>query len=149
MAIDPKTFHVELPAELIPLVDLISEGTTLNERIQVALAVGLFTGHYVSLSRAAELAGQSLGAFIDLLKERGIPWGEYTEEMWGQDTAWLKKARDDHGGALFDPHDLSTSAELEAQGLLKSLPKVSDNGVHPPFFGQGGALRVKRGHFRE
>ena len=95
MAIDPKTFHVELPSELIPLVDQVSEGTTLNERIQVALAVGLFTGHYVSLSRAAELAGRPLGAFMDLLKERGIPWGEYTGEMLAQDTAWLQKVRDD------------------------------------------------------
>ncbi len=95
MAVDPKTFQVELPSELIPLVAQVSEGNTLNERIQVALVVGLFTGHYVSLSRAAELACCPLEVFMQLLKARGIPWGEYTDEMWAQDTVWLEKVRDD------------------------------------------------------
>ena len=76
MSARPETFQVELPSELLSLFDGIQEGATLNERIRVALAVGLFTGHYVSVSRAAELAGRPLAVFMDLLKSRGIAWGE-------------------------------------------------------------------------
>lgn len=38
-----------------------------------ALALGLFQEGHVSVGKAAEIAGLSYRAFLDVLKERGIP----------------------------------------------------------------------------
>jgi len=48
-------------------------------------AIARFIEKEVSLARAAYLAGVSLGEMIDILRSRGIPWVEYTEEAMRMD----------------------------------------------------------------
>ena len=45
-----------------------------------ALALGLFQEGHVSVGKAAEIAGLSYRAFLDVLKERGIPAYVYDDE---------------------------------------------------------------------
>lgn len=52
-----------------------------NIKVYVLIAIGLFAGKMVTLARASELAKLSLGEFIDVLKDRGISLGEYTDEQ--------------------------------------------------------------------
>ncbi|MVX67465.1 UPF0175 family protein, partial [Clostridium chromiireducens] len=59
-------------------------------KVNVSIAIGLFAGKMVTLARAAELSNISLGEFIDVLKDRGIPWGEYTEEQEKMDDVAIK-----------------------------------------------------------
>ncbi|MCL6589773.1 MAG: UPF0175 family protein [Firmicutes bacterium] len=80
-----------LPEEFIPLLDKLEGGETIIDKVKIALAVSLFTKKVVTLERAAELAGESLVDFMDILKIHGIPWGEYTEEDKAHDEYILKK----------------------------------------------------------
>lgn len=74
-----ESFQVNLPKEFLPLIDSL-EGENLDAKVKVSLALGLFVNKQVTLARAAELSGKSLGEFIDLLRSKNIPWMEYTEE---------------------------------------------------------------------
>ena len=62
-----------------------------------ALALGLFQEGHVSVGKAAEIAGLSYRAFLDVLKERGIPAYVYDEEAFEQDMAFLRRQRDRDG----------------------------------------------------
>ncbi|WP_318538211.1 UPF0175 family protein [Geobacillus thermoleovorans] len=72
-------FQVNLPKEFLPAIHEL-EGNTVEAKIKLSLAIGLFVGKQVTLAKAAELAGKSLGEFIDVLRSKAIPWMEYTEE---------------------------------------------------------------------
>lgn len=86
----PGTFEVTLPEEFIPFLDKLS-GDSINQKVRLAFAINLFTSKTVTLERAAELSGLSLLDFMYVLKEQGIPWGEYTEEHKKQDDLVIKK----------------------------------------------------------
>ena len=62
-------------------------------RARLHVAVGLFQDGEVSVGKAAEIAGLSYRAFLDVLRERGIPAFVYTEEMWKEDLAFLQRQR--------------------------------------------------------
>jgi predicted HTH domain antitoxin len=62
-----STLTVELPLNLDP------------ERARLLLAIRLFEEGDVSLGYAAEMAGYSVCAFIELLGKRGIPTVDYPE----------------------------------------------------------------------
>ena len=66
-------------------------------RARLLLALGLFQEEEVSVGKAAEIAGLSYRAFLDALRERGIPAYTYTDEMWEQDLAFLQRQRDREG----------------------------------------------------
>jgi predicted HTH domain antitoxin len=63
-------------------------------RARLILAVGLFQEDEVSVGKAAEIAGLSYRAFLDALRERGIPAFTYTDEMLEEDLAFLQRQRD-------------------------------------------------------
>lgn len=65
-------------------------GNSLEEKVNVSLAISLFAGRQVSLARAADLANKSLAAFMDILKRINIPWCEYTEEIKDSDDLAIK-----------------------------------------------------------
>ncbi|AGE22539.1 UPF0175 family protein [Geobacillus sp. GHH01] len=69
-------FQVNLPKEFLPAINEL-EGSTVEAKIKLSLAIGLFVGKQVTLAKAAELAGKSLGEFIDVLRSKAIPWMEY------------------------------------------------------------------------
>lgn len=54
MALNPFKFQVELPSELLPVLDQLGMGQTADERVIISIAIGLYTGHVVLLSLAAE-----------------------------------------------------------------------------------------------
>ena len=54
-------------------------GSTVEERIRIPLAIGLFAERAVSLGKAASLAGLSRHAFGLLLSRFGLAAVDYTE----------------------------------------------------------------------
>ncbi|MBM4761453.1 UPF0175 family protein [Bacillus sp. B15-48] len=73
------SFQVNLPKEFLPLINAL-DGSSIDSKVKVSLAIGLFVEKQITLARAAQLAGKSLGEFIDILRAKQIPWVEYTEE---------------------------------------------------------------------
>lgn len=97
MALEESKVQVNIPDEFVPIVNSLGVGTTLDDRIRLSLAVGLFASKTVSLAKAAELSGRSLLDFIEILKSRGIAWGEYSEEQQHQDDEAVTKLLDEMG----------------------------------------------------
>lgn len=82
--------NIKIYDDIIPIVNMLNAGNTIDEKVNVSIAIGLFAGKMVTLARAAELSNLSLGEFIDILKDREIPWGEYTEEQEKMDDVAIK-----------------------------------------------------------
>lgn len=53
--------------------------------------IRLFTNKKVTLARASELAEMPIGEFVEILRNRSIPWGEYTEEDKKVDDTTIEK----------------------------------------------------------
>ncbi len=92
MALNPFVSQIELPSDLIPVLDQLGTGKTTDERVKISIAIGLYTGNLISLARAAEISGMSLGDFIDILRQRNISWVQYGEEELQHDVAFSKRA---------------------------------------------------------
>lgn len=76
----------------VPTLDLPAH---VDERkARLLLAVALFQEGEVSVGKAAELAGLGYRAFLDALRERGVPAYVYTEEMLAQDLAFVRRQRE-------------------------------------------------------
>lgn len=99
MSLNPSMFQIELPSELIPVFDQLGMGRTTDERVKIAIAIGLYTGNLVSLARAAEIAGRTLSDFIDILRQRSISWVQYGEEELLHDLAFSRTFPDEAGGS--------------------------------------------------
>ncbi|HLR37145.1 MAG TPA: UPF0175 family protein [Chitinophagaceae bacterium] len=96
---------MNLPKEFLALLNQL-EGKNLDTKVKISLAIGLYVEKQVTLARAADLAGKSLGEFIDLLRSKNIPWMEYTDEHLKDDEQAIKKILEDNGGKT-----LSTSID--------------------------------------
>ena len=90
MVLTQSTYQLQLPEELLPFLNKIN-GDSINKKVRVAFAINLFAQKAVSLEKAAELSGETLVDFMDILKEQGYPWGEYTEEHLQQDDRVIRK----------------------------------------------------------
>jgi predicted HTH domain antitoxin len=87
----PNTeYKLCLPDEFLPLMNKL-KGETFEKKVQVALSINLFVNKTVSLEKAAQLSGETLNNFIEILKDENIPWMEYTEEDKKQDDKVVKK----------------------------------------------------------
>lgn len=92
MAIDKfDGIQVFIPSEFLPVLQHLSEGEPVDEVIRHSLAVSLFVERAVTMERAAVLSGIPLAEFMSFLDKKGIPWGEYTEEHFLQDQAFIQK----------------------------------------------------------
>jgi predicted HTH domain antitoxin len=91
MAAEKQNIQVSIPGEFAPFVFQLKDGKTIDEKVKLQLAIGLFLSKTVTLAKAAELAGESLWEFIDLLKAQGIDWGEYGDEQERQDELTISK----------------------------------------------------------
>jgi predicted HTH domain antitoxin len=81
-----NTDKVKLSEDLTVFINRLSFlGESLEEKVNVSLAISLFAGKQVSLAKAAELANKSLTDFMDILKKINIPWCDYTEDMKNSD----------------------------------------------------------------
>ncbi|MCX7904727.1 MAG: UPF0175 family protein [Caloramator sp.] len=87
--------RINIKPELLVL--LPKNKKSLEDEVNLSLAVLLFIKNKVTLAKAAELAGRSLEEFIEILKQHDIPWGEYTEKQYDQD---LETIEDLMGGNI-------------------------------------------------
>ncbi|HBI02611.1 MAG TPA: hypothetical protein DDY49_01095 [Paenibacillaceae bacterium] len=91
-------FQVSIPNEFLPVVSDLKVGKSVEDKVRVSLAIGLFAGKQVTLARAAELAGKSLADFIDILRAYQIPWIEYTEKHVMEDEAAIEELFSENEG---------------------------------------------------
>ena len=70
---------------------LPSDGRTVNEKLQLHLAIGMYVSNEISLAKAAQLAGQNISEFIDILIGLSIPTLNYTEDMLLDDLRFAGK----------------------------------------------------------
>lgn len=92
--LDPNDINVRLPNEIIRILDKSINGKSIDEKVRLSLAIGMFVSRTVTLERAAELAGKPLANFIDILRSQKIPWMEYTTEHLEEDELALHKYMD-------------------------------------------------------
>ncbi|OGO81851.1 MAG: hypothetical protein A2Y21_01625 [Clostridiales bacterium GWC2_40_7] len=86
-----NTDKIKLNEDLTVFINRLAFlGSSLEEKVNVSLAISLFAGKQVSLARAAELANKSLADFMDILKRINIPWCEYTDDMKNSDDLAIK-----------------------------------------------------------
>lgn len=84
LAMEESKAKVEINPEFLPFL----QGKNVNsvdEDVNLSLAMYLFTARKLTLARAAELCGKSLSDFIQILMDHNIHWAEYTEEHKKQD----------------------------------------------------------------
>ena len=86
-----NTEKIKLNEDLATFMNkLVFLGDSLEEKVNVSLAISLFAGKQVSLAKAAELANKPLVDFMDILKKIDIPWCEYSEDMKNSDDLAIK-----------------------------------------------------------
>ena len=97
VALEQSKVQVNIPDDFVPIVNSLGVGTSLDDGVWVSLAIGLFASKAASLAQAAKLSGRSLLDFMEILRSRGLHWGEYTEEQQSQDDESLRKLLDEMG----------------------------------------------------
>ena len=81
-----QNISLSIPDDIIYEVkSLPQRGITMDDKLRLSLAVGMFVSGYISLAKAAQLAGKNLYEFIRLLKGFNIPAFTYTEDMLEDD----------------------------------------------------------------
>jgi predicted HTH domain antitoxin len=89
------TLAIDLPLDLATAIRAQKPADmTDQERIKLALAIGLFVERAISLAKAARLAGMTRYEFALLLRRRGIPAYEYTESDYQEDLAFATLSQD-------------------------------------------------------
>lgn len=84
LAMEESKAKVGINPEFLPFL----KGKNVNsvdEDVNLSLAIYLFTAKKLTLARAAELCGKSMSDFIQILIDHNIHWAEYTEEHKKQD----------------------------------------------------------------
>ncbi|ERI07190.1 UPF0175 family protein [Aneurinibacillus aneurinilyticus] len=88
---EKSTPEIRVPEEFLHVIDKTGYGTSLDQKLRVSLAIGLFAERAVTLERAAELAEKPLSDFIKILSSKKIPWMEYTEDHVEDDNIAIDK----------------------------------------------------------
>jgi predicted HTH domain antitoxin len=89
MAMQETKLNVSLKPGFRQFFPDINDTDKIDASVQLSLAIGLFVEKRITLARAAELAGKSIGEFVKILTRYNIPWLEYTEEQERQDELTL------------------------------------------------------------
>ena len=76
---------VSIKSEFYPYLVQSEIGNSLDEKVNISIAIFLFVDKKVTLARAAELGDKSIREFIDILIDHNIPWAEYSEEHKKED----------------------------------------------------------------
>ncbi len=71
---------VSIKSEFYPYLVQSDIGNSLDDKVNLSIAIFLFVDKKVTLARAAELGDKSIREFIDILIDHNIPWAEYSEE---------------------------------------------------------------------
>ena len=86
-----RTYSLNIPEEFVKIIDKTGYGKSIDEKLRLSLAIGLFLDKSITLEKAAELAGKYLANFIDILTSRNIPWMEYTQQHVEEDDYAIMK----------------------------------------------------------
>ncbi len=97
MALKDSSVMVGIPEELLPLLNDLVHGKSVDENVLISLAISFFVGKTVSLAKASEIAGLSLNDFIYILNTRNIPWSEYTESDFLRDSVAIRELMRESG----------------------------------------------------
>lgn len=97
MATERIKIDFNLSNDLIPLIEDLGLSKSLNNNITISIAIALFISKSVSLARAAEIAEMDLADFMTLLKNKNIPWNEYTENEFYLDRIALRNFKQEIG----------------------------------------------------
>ena len=65
---------------------------TVEERLKISLAIGLFAERTISLAKAARLAGMTRYEFALLLKQNSLPAYEYSKTNYQEDQDFITSA---------------------------------------------------------
>ncbi|SFE58055.1 Predicted antitoxin, contains HTH domain [Alteribacillus iranensis] len=93
MAMEDSKARVGINPEFLPFLKG-KNVHSIDEDVNLSLAIYLFTAKKLTLARAAELCGKSLSDFIQILMDHNIHWAEYTKEHKEQDDEtieWILK----------------------------------------------------------
>ena len=86
-----QNISLSIPDDIVfEIKSLQRGGATINAKLQLSLAIGMFVSQEISLARAAQLAGKNLVDFMNTLKELDIPAFTYTEDMLEDDLKFAK-----------------------------------------------------------
>ncbi|PRR86329.1 UPF0175 family protein [Clostridium luticellarii] len=102
MSAEKVKVDLNISNDLIPLIEDLGLSRSLNDNIKISIAIALFTSRSVSLARAAEIAEMGLSDFMTLLKNKNIPWNEYTEDEFHMDEIAVKDFKDELGESRND-----------------------------------------------
>ena len=94
--------NLDLANDLIPLIEDLGHSKSLNDNITISISITLFTSKSVSLARESEIAEMNLVDFMVLLKNKNIPWNEYTEDEFRLDQIALRDFKDEIGASKND-----------------------------------------------
>lgn len=95
-----RMVNMGLPEDLLLEINSLHiEGKTLEEKLKLNLAIGLFVSKDVSLGKAAQLAEKSLSEFINILHQLNLPAVEYTEAMYEDDWKFISRYQNEKGKA--------------------------------------------------
>ncbi len=87
--------ELQIPADLAAVLKAYKRaGSADEDRLKVALAIGLFVDHAISLAKAARLAGMTRYQFAALLKTRGFPAYDYTSADYQDDMNLLSEPKE-------------------------------------------------------
>ena len=85
-----QNINLSLPADIVYEVkSLPNTEDSINSKLLLSLAIGMFVSREISLAKAAELSGRNLVEFMEILKKHGIPAVVYTEEMLEDDMKFV------------------------------------------------------------
>lgn len=81
-----KNINLAIPDDVLYEVkSLPQKEDTIDDRLQLSLAVGMFVSKELSLAKAAQLAKKPLDEFMDILKGLSIPSITYSQDMLADD----------------------------------------------------------------
>lgn len=90
MSLKESRLPVNIKSDILSLLSNSKNDKTLDENINLSLAIYLYTAKTITLARAAELSDKSVSEFIEILIDHNIPWAEYTEEHKRQEDETIR-----------------------------------------------------------
>ena len=76
---------VSIKSEFYPYLVQSEVGNSLDNKVNLSIAIFLFVDKKVTLAKAAGLGDKGIREFIDILIEHNIPWAKYMEEHKEED----------------------------------------------------------------
>jgi len=87
-----QNISLSIPDDIVfEVKSLLNTGATINTKLQLSLAIGMFVSQEISLAKAAQLAGKNLADFMSILRELSIPAFSYTKDMLEDDLTFLER----------------------------------------------------------